>query len=280
MILQTNHLHLLNNSDNYKKNIVSSFGEIVDKYMKLLIEYIHFTMEHINNNTVTIKNNEYNKFIFGKGMDTITHVFTLLLYYSKNVELAYYHSQKAFYFYIEFISQISDDQNTFLNLSSRDAVMFVYKKTIFNIQGDIQKYNSHGSKDDMDKLTTLDCIISIFKHIINFTLHNLNPLEKIQEMGNLESQLETTCAKLLKYTFTLQEYDIIEVFISSIQDKNISNKTYNYLIDLFIQKYSRIKPDVLQQITSSRIKEKCIDLKGDEKLKESPDFFIKFIFQK
>jgi hypothetical protein len=118
MILQTTtitttQLYLLNNHDNYKKNIDSSFGEVVDKYMLLLIEYIQFIMEYMHNSGI-MKNSAFNKFIVQKGIDTITHVFTLLLYYSRNLELSYYHSQKAFYLYVEFISQVSNEQNSFL----------------------------------------------------------------------------------------------------------------------------------------------------------------------
>ena len=161
MILQTTtNLYLLNNQDNYKKSIDSSLGEVVDKYMLLLIEYIHFIMEYMHN-SVTMKNSTFNKFIIQKGIDTITHVFTLLLYYSRNLELSYYHSQKAFYLYVEFISQVSNEQNSFLHLTSRDAVLFVYKKTIFDIHNDIQKYDSQLLKPDAEKLKVLDCIINI-----------------------------------------------------------------------------------------------------------------------
>ena len=55
------------------------------------------------------------------------------------LELSFYHTQKAYYFYIEYIEQISDDNITFLQLTSRDAILFVYKKTIFELNNDCKK---------------------------------------------------------------------------------------------------------------------------------------------
>lgn len=47
--------------------------------------------------------------------------------------------KKAYYFYIEFIEQISDNNVTFLQLSSRDAILFVYKRTIFELNNEYIK---------------------------------------------------------------------------------------------------------------------------------------------
>ena len=79
--------------------------------------------------TITIKNGKISQFIISRGLNTITHVFTNLLYYTKNVDILYFHCEKAFYFYAEFVTQISEDDKTFLQLSSRDATNYVYKKT-------------------------------------------------------------------------------------------------------------------------------------------------------
>ena len=59
--------------------------------------------------------------------------------------MTYFHSQKSFYFYVEFIGQISEDQHSFLHLSSKDASIFVYKKTIFEINDEIIKNSSQNS---------------------------------------------------------------------------------------------------------------------------------------
>ena len=123
----------LHNKENYKLKLETTINEIMDKYSKLVIEYLFFIIENLNN-----KNVNYNKF-------TISHVFSKLLFYSNNLDMTYFHSQKSFYFYVEFIGQISEDQHSFLHLSSKDASIFVYKKTIFEINDEIIKNSSQNS---------------------------------------------------------------------------------------------------------------------------------------
>ena len=270
-LLINNH-YSLTDANNYRGELNNTIGDIVHKYNLLLIEYLSFIVENISG-----KNMEYNKFIIERGIETITHVFTILLHYSRNLDMAYYHGQKSFYFYVEFIGQISDDQHTFLNLRSRDASMFVYKKTIFEITNEVRKIQCEISKETLEKLEILNVNICIFKNIIYFTLQEMNFLEKNVFIANLIKQIESACNKLLKYKFTIQEYNIIENFISSM-NKKISTSKYYEIIDMFIQKYSKIKPESLNKITELKIMEKFIDVTCDAKLNESSEKFIKWIF--
>ena len=121
-------------SDNYKNMLNTPINEVLDKYVLLVMDYMLLIAEKIY-----IKKSQYYKYIFIRGLDTITSVFKFILFYTKNIDLAYFHSQKAFYFYIEFIEQISNDQNTFLQLSSREACLFVYKKKIYELVHDYKK---------------------------------------------------------------------------------------------------------------------------------------------
>lgn len=267
-----NNHYSLTDANNYRGELNNTIGDIVHKYNLLLIEYLSFIVENISG-----KNMEYNKFIIERGIETITHVFTILLHYSRNLDMAYYHGQKSFYFYVEFIGQISDDQHTFLNLSSRDASMFVYKKTIFEITSEVRKNQCEISKETLEKLAILNVNICIFKNIIYFTLQEMNFLEKNVFIANIIKHIESACNKLLKYKFTIQEYNIIENFISSM-NKKISTSKYYEIIDMFIQKYSKIKPESLNKITELKITEKFIDVTCDAKLNESSEKFIKWIF--
>ena len=53
--------------------------------------------------------------------------------------MVYFHCKKAYYYYIEFIGQISDDSHSYLQLTSKDATLFVYKKTIFEVDNMVRK---------------------------------------------------------------------------------------------------------------------------------------------
>jgi len=159
--------YLLTNIDNYKIVLSYSLNEILDKYILVIINYMKLISEKIY-----IKKHNYYKFIFIRGLDTITSVFKILLFFTKNIELTYYHSQKAFYFYIEFIEQISNDQNTFLQLSSREACMFVYKKTIFEINNDFKKNMEDINANDKVLFSMIDKYLIIYKNISNFGIYH------------------------------------------------------------------------------------------------------------
>ena len=269
--LNNNNQYSLNDSNNYRTELINTIGDIVNKYNTLLSEYLNFIVDNIG-----IKNSSYSKFIIERGIETITHVFTLILYYCRNVDMAYYHGQRSFYFYVEFIGQISEDQHTFLNLSSRDAAMFVYKKTIFEISNDYRKNLTEPTKDALEKLDIINVNICIFKNLIYFTLREMNINEKNAIVNNLVKQMESICNKLLKYKFTIQEYKTIENFVS-LMSKNISVSKYYELVDLFIQKYSKIKPESANKITDAKIGEKFSDPNCESRLDELPEKFIKWI---
>ena len=50
------------------------------------------------------------------------------MYTEKNLSLTLYHCKKSFLYYVEFISQIGDEGNSYLQLNTKDAILFIYKK--------------------------------------------------------------------------------------------------------------------------------------------------------
>lgn len=124
----------LHNSENFKKELEYEISEIIDKISQLFIDYFKFITENIK-----LKKTNLSRFIITRGLDTLVNVFNHILFYTKNLDVTYFHSQKAFYFYTEFIGQISEDEKMFLQLSSRDATTYVYKKTIYEINNELKK---------------------------------------------------------------------------------------------------------------------------------------------
>jgi len=172
---------LLNDPDNY----FESFREItvqciLEKYSALIFEYWLFFFDKIKCNK---KKQIYFKYIFERGFDTVTSVFMGVLLNTRNIELSLYHAQKSLYFYIEFIEQISDAQNSFLQLSSRDAVMFVYKRTIFEINRDMIKVLSNPNSSTLIK-TIVDTYSALLKEYAMFFARgfvNANVIENASE---------------------------------------------------------------------------------------------------
>ena len=119
---------------NYNKSLEPTEEQILHKYCELVNEYLFHITEHI-----IIQNREYYIFILLRGLHTLKHIFNTMILYTKNLELTVYHSKKAYLFYVEFIGQIGDDNNSYLQLNSKDATLFVYKKTIFELNNEYRK---------------------------------------------------------------------------------------------------------------------------------------------
>lgn len=259
----------LNNLENYLKIINESENDIINKYYMLISEYLNFIVENIKFKNI---NTNYTKFIIKRGFETITHVFTMLLYLSRNLNIAYYHSQKAFYFYVEFIGQISDDKHTFLQLSSRDASIFVYKKTIFEVNNEIRKNITDLSDNDIIKLDLLNVYITIIQKITYLVL---------EKNYNYLKQIEQTKFELINNNkLSCDDIHIIDNFISNFNriENNISfNKCFE-LTQSFINKYTKLKPDNKTILNQSIINNKFSHPLIEEKINEPTANFIKWIF--
>ena len=172
----------------FNKELNRSIFEIVDKYVALIGEYYAF----IRDNPNIIHKKQY-PYLLARGLDTITHVFTIILFYTKNLEITYYHSQKSFYFYVEFIEQILDANNAFLHLDSRDASIFVYKKTIYEINPDLRADVENAPEID-DQFKIINAYIQIYKQA---------PFESIEGLHKLLS------AKVLDIEMLMSIYEIV-----------------------------------------------------------------------
>jgi hypothetical protein len=260
--INTNSYYSLNNIDNYKSTINDNSSEIINKYFLLINEYLSFIIENIS-----FKNSVYTKFTVERGFETITHVFTLLLYFSRNLDLAYYHGQKSFYFYVEFIGQISEDKHSFLQLNSRDASMFVYKKTIFDMNNDARKNICPMINSDNQKLEILNLNIIILKHILCFVLE--------KDYKNVK-KIFVICDELLKIKVNKSECSVIDVFINLLK-QDIQSEKYIEIIQLFINKFFKMKPEKRYNVTKEKIKNKFTEQNFNNKLNETAPQFIKWL---
>jgi len=241
----------LSQPDNYKNMLNSSIHEILDKYILLVNDYMLLISDKIY-----IKKTQYYKYIFIRGLDTITSVFKFMLFYTKNIDLTYYHSQKAFYFYVEFIEQISNDQNTFLQLSSREACMFVYKKTIYELMNDYKKTNKLNRKEEEQVFNSVNKYLLICKNIIVFCVnHNDFTYEnKIIYINELSKKIKKHGQDINHHILSKDNLECYELFINNITDKNITIDQLFYLSESFIKIIDKKKimnyPAFLSTITN------------------------------
>ena len=251
----------LQNLDNYRKNIDNTTCEITEKYYMLIAEYFKFITENIK-----VKNSNFAKFIIMRGLDTITNVFNSIFYYTKNIDLTYFHCQKSFYFYVEFVGQISEDEKMFLQLSSRDATLYVYKKTIFEINNEC-KNTCESSKLINDQIAIINSYINIYKtmvyKIIQSDRNNIN--------NNLYIEtFEKICKKINKTNLNNENV----VLLNDIMDK------FYFIIDDDIDYFFDILQEFTKKMKLSHLKKCEKKLCVEElslKLNETPDKFVSWL---
>ena len=133
-------------SNIYSNKISLPQSVIEEHFKKLIIEYFDFVQK--DDKKFVITNTDIFKYTIIRGLETMTHVFKIILLYTNNLSAAVFHSQRSICLYVEFMLQIIENSQTFLRLRSRDAVMYVYKETIFRLKKEEATYKNLGKNLD------------------------------------------------------------------------------------------------------------------------------------
>ena len=239
------------NVENYNDKIRYELHDILDKYVLLITEYMIYLNEKIH-----VKNKIYFQYIFTRGLDTITNVFNGMLFYTKNLDLSFYHSQKAFYFYVEFIEQITETQNIFLKLSSRDAAIFVYKRTLFEINREYVKNRSpsptpsplankgtNETKEEIllqDKMKWLNVYCEAYKSISSFFINNnFNFEDKSNLITEFALKLTVISERINYLIMDLETLNKFALVIDNMTNDKITMDKYFELVENLIKKISK-----------------------------------------
>lgn len=231
----------LHSADNYYTNFNYSVSEISIKYIYLINEFFKFILEKIK-----LKNNNYFKFIIIRGYETITNVFNIILYYTKNLDLTFYHCQKSYYYYIEFIEQISYEQHIFLELTSKDAITYVYKKTIFDLNHEFKKNINPCSNEIKTTNQILDEQIKLFKIIFEFIIENLYLEKASNDNIKIIDNYEAICKKIIISKLKIEPIKVLYKIIENVNKEIVtvcSDKDNDYLL---FDKYFEILSKVLR----------------------------------
>ena len=244
----TDNNYSLKNNDFFYKNLNADTHKIIQLYSELIIQYFKFIIENKN---ITPKNKNLLTFIVTRGLETITNVYNFLLLYTKNVDVAYFHCQKSFYFYVEFIGQISEDENMFLQLSSRDAALYVYKKTIFELNFNSDTKNSLNSLNILsteneinNKLNEINFYINLYKTYFYKIIQNNDFNNKhIEILHNIYNRLNN--CKIKKSIFLVFDTLIDKLFYK------ISN--VNYFFEISLKLINKISKPLTEKSSSIKI---------------------------
>lgn len=226
-----NNVNLL---ENYKKNFdYKNKNEPITSYLKLLLEYLKVSLSNL-----VVQDNEYYLFILKRGIKTITHCFNILFMYSKNLNIVEQSCNKAICYYIEFMGQIGEDSNSYLQLNSKDATLFVYKKIIFDIDDNFRKDYVLDEKDKK-YLENINLNNNLLYNILNNILNIEKDNDKKILIENSIKYLTNFYNKYLTNNFSEEDIHIITYFINNIVFYFTETKLYINTCCGFVKKYNK-----------------------------------------
>lgn len=134
---------------------------IFSKYISSIKEYFELIQK-----SESVKNIVNVQFTLLIGLNALHRVFEVVLLKTKNIEIAYYYSQKSFNYYLEYMEQIHA-ADLLSSLNRMDAILFVYKKTICEVC-EKDQHNNNKYEDDTVEIGEAE-LRNIMNQIFRFT---------------------------------------------------------------------------------------------------------------
>lgn len=217
------------NCDLYNETIENSLFDVCLKVVDITNYYILYSFEGSFKDTK----------ITQKGIDVILNVFSMILLYTKNLELAIEYTNNSIYYFIEYVTQIStkNTEFVFVNLTIKDAILYVYRKSIFEIN-DNHKRNFKCDPDETLYFEIVNSFIKTYTVILKDFISNKNYIKS--DIEDIKNHIYKINSYILTFFKTIELYTDIELTDNkniSIGDKNIIyNVTYKgikYIYDNF-----------------------------------------------
>jgi hypothetical protein len=233
----------LSSLDNYNKTYEHSCQDVFNIFSLIINNYLNHCIK-----TIYIHDKTYLYYVIENGLNILYSIFSIIYLYSKNIELTKQYTERGYYMYCEFIGKIGDNNHKFLQLNSKDATLFVLKKTIyelnntytrnFEITPDEQKH-INDIKDLCDLY--IKCIklhFQVYYHITSFyTTKDVSPIKTHNKKTNDERTIKI---------IDLQNTVIIKNEIIKHTQKILNNtptkiNTLQSIFDNLTEKYTEIE---------------------------------------
>lgn len=260
----------ISNPDSFKKEFnLEKYDTVLQNYTSMISEFLLGLVKKIH-----IHDTKYYIFVIQRGLETLKHCFKIMYLYTKNGELAISYCKKALCYYIEFMGQIGEDSNSFLQLNSKDAALFVYKKTIFEIDNDVRKeYTLNTTEKEF--LTIFSANMDIFGEIImNILYLTEDKIDKREHtIVNAITESINVCSKIESGKYNIEKCRTLLFFVTMIKDIVDDHVKYTDICNTFAKKYKS------KYITMDKIQEKIYRNKGIEQLNTLTTLrFINWLF--
>lgn len=225
----------------------STSQEIFDKYFVITKDYF----EAINSIS-SIQNKEDLSNILFVGLNCIHRVFEYVLYKTKNIDTAVGMAQQTYFYYLEYIEQIHSAELV-MRIKQSEAILFVYKKTVFEL--------FEGNKKDSN-MNTLDNIMTLdedFIHINNREWRRFFPrIKKLYEIlfywnqhnWKIEERLSICTTYFRRYLHVIDKLDVCLMYLDYIQKHyEMDFEKYKELLEVMIEKTEKIRRNRSNSIT-------------------------------
>ena len=223
---------LLNNELYYDK----LNPELLNTYIEKIQNVIQYLL--VENNNINIKH-------IYTALKTVSHVIINIFIHTKNINVSVQCGKQAITYFLEFVNQICiNNVNNCINLSLNDAIIFVYKKTIFKLK---HEYNKLYINKDDDKLfhtilTVNNIINSLYvyndfkifkiktfiKHLV--TISQKNDIDDIEKIITLLVNNNTELLKICNLTMMLSERNNKILNINNVYTFNYTQHYTNKLL--------------------------------------------------
>ena len=139
-------------------------------------------------------------------------------------------------------------------MNSKDATLFVYKKTIFEIDNEYKK-KFIIDKDESAYINLISNIFECYYEIITYILFNEKDMKNKKDsiiqfsIQKTNKIIEKICSKKENIDENIENINTIKFFITSLQDFKLNNIKYININELFIKKFykNKITIDLIQK---------------------------------
>jgi len=227
--------NLFNNEMYYEKLDSDKILEYINKLQTVVVEVLN-------------EKDNYDIKYINVGIKTVLHIMYIIFINTKNIDVTSYYGKTSMTYYFEFINQISSkNTNDYINMTLQDAIIFVYKKTIFNLNSDY-KNNNNNYNDDiiLKQIFTINDIINMlhiynnyspikYKNIIEkiITISNNVDIYVVKQIISLLIDNNINIIKIFNFVNTLSKKKKIIINNSNIYKYNYNNyNVKSYLEDI------------------------------------------------
>lgn len=174
--------YAITNTDNYFDVLNETLHKCVSIYININILYIKHYKEILEKT-----HSPYEKQILLTGFNALNNIFLFLILKTRNLNLTIHNCEKTIFYFFEFIEQMKKpkhDIQSILKLSVKDAKLFVFKKTIY----DIKPTSINMTENEKNIFDNLRRINSIFSNAFEIIANQYN--ENLQKVLDCLNELD------------------------------------------------------------------------------------------